>query len=77
MQLQRKSRNNLPPGFREHDSGCPPFSLFFLRLSALYAMDFPTEMTRHFFASFCESSKCNLHIVAEGENMHHLIEAIF
>ncbi|MFR2510727.1 imidazoleglycerol-phosphate dehydratase HisB, partial [Odoribacter laneus] len=42
-----------------------------------YVGDFPTEMTRHFFASFCESSKCNLHIVAEGENMHHLIEAIF
>lgn len=42
-----------------------------------YVGDFPTEMTRHFFASFCESSKCNLHIEATGGNTHHLIEAIF
>lgn len=42
-----------------------------------YVGNFPTEMTRHFFASFCESSKCNLHIEAKGENTHHLIEAIF
>lgn len=42
-----------------------------------YVGDFPTEMTRHFFASFCQGCKCNLHISAEGENTHHLIEAVF
>lgn len=42
-----------------------------------YAGDFPTEMARHFFASFCQSCKCNLHISAEGENTHHQLEAIF
>ena len=42
-----------------------------------YVGDFPTEMTKHFFAAFCQSCKCNLHIRAEGENMHHIIEAIF
>ena len=42
-----------------------------------YVGDFPTEMTKHFFASFCQGAKCNLHVVAKGENTHHVIEAIF
>ncbi|HEX9232669.1 MAG TPA: bifunctional histidinol-phosphatase/imidazoleglycerol-phosphate dehydratase [Blattabacteriaceae bacterium] len=39
--------------------------------------DIPTEMVYHFFKSFSESAKCNLHIQAKGENEHHKIEAIF
>lgn len=42
-----------------------------------YVGDFPTEMTRHFFASFCQGCRCNLHVSALGENTHHMIEAIF
>lgn len=42
-----------------------------------YVGDFPTEMTKHFFASFCQSAKCNLHVTAKGENTHHVVEAIF
>lgn len=42
-----------------------------------YVGDFPTEMTRHFFASFCQGAGCNLHVNAQGENTHHMIEAIF
>lgn len=42
-----------------------------------YVGDFPTEMTKHFFASFCQGAKCNLHVTAKGENTHHTIEAIF
>ncbi|MDR2130402.1 MAG: bifunctional histidinol-phosphatase/imidazoleglycerol-phosphate dehydratase HisB [Odoribacteraceae bacterium] len=42
-----------------------------------YVGDFPTEMTRHFFASFCQEARCNLHVEARGENTHHVIEAIF
>ena len=42
-----------------------------------YVGDFPTEMTRHFFDSFCQSCRCNLHVTASGENTHHKIEAIF
>jgi imidazoleglycerol-phosphate dehydratase / histidinol-phosphatase len=37
----------------------------------------PTEMVFHFFKSFSESAKCNLHIQAKGDNDHHQIEAIF
>ena len=37
----------------------------------------PTEMFSHFFKSFTDGAKANLHIKAEGENEHHKIEAIF
>ncbi|MCL2562192.1 MAG: bifunctional histidinol-phosphatase/imidazoleglycerol-phosphate dehydratase HisB [Rikenellaceae bacterium] len=42
-----------------------------------YAGDFPTDMTRHFFSSFCHAAGCNLHVRASGENTHHTIEVIF
>ena len=37
----------------------------------------PTDMFKHFFKSFCESARCNLHIEAVGENEHHKIEGVF
>ena len=37
----------------------------------------PTEMFSHFFKSFTDGAKANLHIKAEGKNEHHKIEAIF
>ena len=39
--------------------------------------DMPTEMFRHFFKSFSDTSKCNLNIKVTGDNEHHKIEAIF
>lgn len=42
-----------------------------------YVGDMPTEMVFHFFKSFSDEAKCNLHIQAEGENQHHLAEAVF
>lgn len=39
--------------------------------------DVPAEMFKHFFKSFAEAAKCNLHISAKGENEHHKIEGIF
>ncbi|MEO6939774.1 MAG: bifunctional histidinol-phosphatase/imidazoleglycerol-phosphate dehydratase HisB [Candidatus Kapaibacterium sp.] len=39
--------------------------------------EMPTEMFFHFFKSFSDAAKCNLHIKADGENEHHKIEAIF
>lgn len=37
----------------------------------------PTEMFFHFFKSFSDAARCNLHIECKGENEHHKIEAIF
>ena len=39
--------------------------------------DMPTEMFFHFFKSFSDAAKCNLHITCNGKNEHHKIEAIF
>jgi imidazoleglycerol-phosphate dehydratase/histidinol-phosphatase len=39
--------------------------------------DVPTEMFFHFFKSFCDTAKCNMHIKCTGENEHHKIESIF
>lgn len=39
--------------------------------------EMPTEMFSHFFKSFSDAARCNLHIKAEGDNEHHKIEAIF
>lgn len=42
-----------------------------------YVGDTPTEMFQHFFKSLCVALRCNLHIVAKGENNHHLAESVF
>ena len=39
--------------------------------------DMPTELFSHFFKSFSDAAKMNLHIKAEGENEHHKIEGTF
>lgn len=39
--------------------------------------DVPTEMFSHFFKSFAQGARCNLHVTAAGDNEHHKIEAIF
>lgn len=39
--------------------------------------DVPTEMISHFFKSFSDAAKCNIHVNASGENDHHKIESIF
>lgn len=39
---------------------------------------FPVELAEHFWHSFAEHCKCNLHIeVFYGRNQHHIIEAVF
>ncbi len=39
--------------------------------------DMPTEMFFHFFKSFTDGARCNLHIRVAGDNEHHQIEATF
>lgn len=39
--------------------------------------EMPTEMFFHFFKSFSDAARCNLHIECHGDNDHHKIEAIF
>ncbi len=42
-----------------------------------YVGDVPTEMIKHFFKSLSMAMSCNLHVVAKGENNHHLAESVF
>jgi imidazoleglycerol-phosphate dehydratase / histidinol-phosphatase len=39
--------------------------------------DLSTELVPHFFRSFVEGLKANLHIDVKGENTHHMVESIF
>ena len=39
--------------------------------------DVNAQMFNHFFKSFAQNLKCNLHIKAKGENDHHIIEGVF
>jgi imidazoleglycerol-phosphate dehydratase/histidinol-phosphatase len=39
--------------------------------------DVPTELFPHFFRSFADGAKADLHISARGDNEHHKIEAVF
>ena len=39
--------------------------------------DVPTEMFEHFFRSFADEARCNIHLKASGRNEHHKIEAVF
>ncbi len=39
--------------------------------------DIPASLFGHFFRSFAEAAKCNLHVTATGEDDHHKVEAIF
>lgn len=55
---------------------------FYLQFDAQFTRErvgeLSTEMVRHFWYSFAEQLRCNLHItLLSGENDHHRIEAIF
>jgi imidazoleglycerol-phosphate dehydratase / histidinol-phosphatase len=39
--------------------------------------DMPSELFYHFFKSFSDNARCNINIMARGENEHHRIEAVF
>lgn len=39
--------------------------------------DVPTELFEHFFDSFAQAARCNLHVSARGRNEHHKVEGIF
>lgn len=40
--------------------------------------NFSTELAEHFWHSFAEQARCNLHIeVFYGRNQHHILEAVF
>jgi imidazoleglycerol-phosphate dehydratase/histidinol-phosphatase len=59
------------------DFGGRPWLVWDADFNREYIGKMPTEMFSHFFKSFCDAARCNLHVKAEGANEHHKIEAIF
>lgn len=59
------------------DFGGRPWIVWNANFSREKIGDMPTEMFFHFFKSFSDAAKCNLHIECTGDNEHHKIESIF
>lgn len=60
------------------DLGGRPFFVYKVELDQKYIRDFDVTIIKHFWRSFCDSAKMNLHIELKvGEDLHHCIEAIF
>ena len=60
------------------DLGGRPYFVYNAGLKEKYIRDFDVTIIKHFWRSFCDSAKMNLHIELKfGEDLHHCIEAIF
>ncbi len=54
-----------------------PYFVFNGELKRERVGDLATELVPHFFRSFADALKANLHIEVKGENEHHMIESIY
>ena len=60
------------------DLGGRPYFVYTFEHEQKYIRDFDVTIIKHFWRSFCDSAKMNLHIELKyGEDLHHCIEAIF
>jgi imidazoleglycerol-phosphate dehydratase / histidinol-phosphatase len=59
------------------DLGGRPWLVWDVEFKREKVGELSTELFFHFFKSFSDAAKCNLNIIAHGENEHHKIEAIF
>jgi len=55
-----------------------PFLVFNAEIPKAQIGNFETELVAEFFVAFCNHSGANIHVnLAYGDNLHHIIEAIF
>ena len=60
------------------DIGGRPYFVYKVSLADRYIRDFDVTVIEHFWRSFCDTAKMNLHIELKfGEDLHHCVEAIF
>jgi len=59
------------------DLGDRPFFVFQGTFERDRVGEFPTELVEDFFRAFADGLRANLHIIVQGRNDHHKIEAIF
>ncbi len=55
-----------------------PFLVYNVPLPKAKVGEFDTELVEEFFVAFCNHAGANIHVnLAYGDNLHHIIEAIF
>ncbi|MDO3377658.1 imidazoleglycerol-phosphate dehydratase HisB [Geoalkalibacter halelectricus] len=55
-----------------------PFLVYNVALPKAQVGNFEVELVEEFFTAFCNHSGANLHVnLAYGDNLHHIIEAVF
>lgn len=55
-----------------------PFLVFNADIPKVKVGEFDVELVEEFFIAFCNHSGTNIHVnLAYGDNLHHIIEAIF
>jgi imidazoleglycerol-phosphate dehydratase len=55
-----------------------PFLVYNVALPKAQVGNFEVELVEEFFTAFCNHGGANLHVnLAYGENLHHIIEAVF
>jgi imidazoleglycerol-phosphate dehydratase len=60
------------------DLGGRPYFVYRVELQEKYIRDFDITIIKHFWRSFCDAARMNLHIELKfGEDLHHCVEAIF
>jgi imidazoleglycerol-phosphate dehydratase len=60
------------------DLGGRPYFVYTMEHGQKYIRDFDVTIIKHFWRSFCDSARMNLHIELKfGEDLHHCVEAIF
>lgn len=60
------------------DLGGRPYFVYDVEPPARYVRDFDVTLIKHFWRSFCDAAKLNLHVeLVCAEDVHHAVEAIF
>ena len=55
-----------------------PFLVYNVDMPKAKVGEFDTELVEEFFVAFCNHSGANVHVnLAYGDNLHHIIEAVF
>ena len=55
-----------------------PFLVYNVPLPKAQVGDFDLELVEEFFTAFCNHAGANIHVnLAYGENLHHIVEAVF
>jgi imidazoleglycerol-phosphate dehydratase len=64
-------------GFAAVDAGGRAYLQYAAAMPELLLNDYDASLTKEFFYAFASNAKLTLHLKADGENAHHITEALF